>query len=225
MDITYLGHSSFKIKGKTATVVTDPFDESAVGLKYPAVEADIVTTSHDHDDHGKIKLVKNYKKAFTGPGEYEVMGISFIGIPSFHDEKKSLPAGRQGEKRGKNTIFVIEVDGVRICHLGDLGHKLTEGQLKKIGDIDVLMIPVGGEYTIDSKLAVIVMQQIEASYIIPMHYQVEGLKSSTFKKLEPVENFLKASGMVVEKTDKLVVKKEMIVDDQPATIVVMDRKR
>lgn len=218
MDITYLGHSSFKIKGKTATVVTDPFDESVVGLKYPTTEADIVTTSHDHDDHGKVSKVSNYKKAFTGPGEYEVMGISFIGISSYHDNKK-------GDERGKNTIFVIEVDGVRICHLGDLGHKLTEGQLKKIGDIDVLLIPVGGEYTIDSKLAVVVMQQIEASFIIPMHYQVEGLKASTFKKLEPVENFLKASGMVVEKTNKLTVKKEMIVDDQPATIVVMDRKK
>lgn len=218
MDITYLGHSSFKIKGKTAVVVTDPFDESVVGLKYPTIEADIVTTSHNHDDHGKISLVKNYKKAFTGPGEYEVMGISFIGIPSFHDDKK-------GEKKGKNTIFVLEVDGVRICHLGDLGHKLTEGQLKKIGDIDVLLIPVGGEYTIDSKKAVVVMQQIEASYIVPMHYQTDGLKKETFGKLEPVENFLKESGMTTENLAKLSVKKEMIVDDQPATIVVLDIKK
>lgn len=223
MDITYLGHSSFKIKGKTAVVVTDPFDPNAVGLKFPKIEADIVTSSHDHDDHRKLSLVDNYKKAFIGPGEYEVMGVSFIGIPSlfgipsFHDTKN-------GEERGKNTIFVIEVDGIRICHLGDLGHKLSEGQLKKIGDIDVLLIPVGGEYTIDSKLAVVVMQQIEATYVIPMHYQVEGLKPSTFKKLQPVETFLKESGMTVEKLNKLTIKEEMMIDDQPASIVVMDTK-
>lgn len=217
MDITYLGHSSFRIKGKTATVVTDPFDPQKVGLKYPSVEADIVTSSHNHSDHNKLDLVKDYQKALTGPGEYEVAGISFIGVSSFHDDKK-------GELRGKNTIFVMEVDGVRICHLGDLGHKLTEGQLKAIGDIDVLIIPVGGEYTIGSTLAVEVTQQIEPFFVIPMHYQTKGLKKDTFSKLEPVENFLKSSGMVVEKTTKFGLKKEEILDDQPAKVVLMEKK-
>lgn len=216
MDINFLGHSSFKIKGRTATIVCDPFDPSMVGLKFPAVEADIVTSSHDHGDHNNLDAVKNYKKALTGPGEYEIMGVSFIGVSSFHDDKS-------GGERGKNTIFVIEVDGVRVCHLGDLGQKLTEEQLKSIGDIDVLMVPVGGSYTIGSKIAFEVTQQVEPYFVIPMHYKMDGLKDS-FKELEPVDNFLKETGMVVEKTNKFSLKKDEIVEDQPAKVILLEIK-
>lgn len=217
MDINYLGHSSFKIKGRTATVVCDPFDPKMVGIKFPTVEADIVTSSHDHNDHRNLDAVKNYKKAFVGPGEYEIMGVSFIGIPSFHDDKK-------GVDRGKNTIFVIEVDGIRICHLGDLGEKLDETQLKSIGDIDILMVPVGGTFTIDSKKAFEVVQQIEPYFVIPMHYKVDGMNPETFKDLEPVENFLKETGMVTEKMSKFSLKSEEIIEDQPAKVIVLEVK-
>jgi L-ascorbate metabolism protein UlaG (beta-lactamase superfamily) len=101
MDITYLGHSSFKIKTKTATVITDPFDPQMVGLKYSGVEGEIVTVSHAHRDHNAVDKVAGVKKVVEGPGEYEIMGVSIIGYPSFHDAK-------EGAERGKNTIYIIE---------------------------------------------------------------------------------------------------------------------
>src|SRR4030043_2410474 len=104
MDISYLGHSSFRIKGKNASVVTDPFDSQMVGLKFPSVEADIVTVSHDHNDHNQSQLVKGVKRVVAGPGEYEIMGVSIIGIPSYHDSEK-------GAARGKNIIYVYKIDG------------------------------------------------------------------------------------------------------------------
>src|SRR3989344_7397522 len=103
MDISYLGHSSFLISGKSSKVVTDPFDPKMVGLKYPKVSAQIVTISHDHEDHNKQELVTEVKKVINGPGEYEIEGISILGYSSFHDDQK-------GQKRGKNIIYVIEVD-------------------------------------------------------------------------------------------------------------------
>ena len=136
MDITFLGHSSFRLKGRTASLVCDPYDVKMVGLKYSAVEADIVTISHDHADHNQASQVSGVKKIISGPGEYEVMGISILGFPSFHDNKA-------GESRGKNTIYVFEVDGLRICHLGDLGHKLSQELVEDLGHIDILFIPVG----------------------------------------------------------------------------------
>ena len=134
MDITYLGHSSFRIKTKTATIITDPFDPQMVGLKYSGVEGDIVTISHAHNDHNAEAKVSGVKKVFDGPGEYEVMGVSIIGYPSFHD-------GKGGSERGKNIIFVFEAEGLRIAHLGDLGHQLSDDLINEMGSIDILMIP------------------------------------------------------------------------------------
>ena len=200
MDITYLGHSSFRIKGKTASIVTDPFDPVMVGLKFPSVEADIVTVSHEHKDHNQTNLVKGSPRVIRGPGEYEIQGISILGFASWHDKKK-------GEERGENTIYVFEVDGVRICHLGDLGHKLSESMVNNLAEIDVLMIPVGGNYTIGSPIASEIVRNIEPSIVIPMHFKVEGIKISN---LEPVDKFLKETGFIVERLPKLSVKKEDI---------------
>lgn len=217
MDITYLGHSSFKIRTKSATVITDPFDPKMVGLKYAGIEGDIVTISHNHDDHSKYGLVKNVKKVVSGPGEYEIMGVSIIGISSFHDNEN-------GQKRGPNTIYVYEADGLRLCHLGDLGHKLSEAQLAAVGDIDILMLPVGGDYTIGPKEAVSEVQAIEPRYIIPMHYQMSGLNQEVFSKLLSLEPFLTESGMQVEKLDKFQLKKEDILPDQGAKIISLEIK-
>ena len=128
MEISFLGHSSFKLKGKTGSVVTDPFDPQMVGLKYSGVEGDIVTVSHEHDDHNRVSLVKGAKKVISGPGEYEILGISILGFPSFHDDRK-------GSVRGKNTIYVFEIDGLRLAHLGDLGHALSEELVEDLGDM------------------------------------------------------------------------------------------
>ena len=164
MDITYLGHSSFKIKGKQASIVTDPYDSEMVGMKFPKVDADIVTISHHHADHDRGDGVSQVKKIIDGPGEYEISGVSIIGLTSFHDNKK-------GADRGKNTIYVIEMDNLRLLHLGDLGHVLSENQIKEIGDVDILFVPVGGFYTLDPQVAVEVLKQIGPSIVIPMHYK------------------------------------------------------
>lgn len=215
MDITYLGHSSFKIKGRTGSLVTDPFDPQIVGLKYSGVEADIVTISHDHADHNQAGLVKNVKKVVDGPGEYEILGISIIGFSSFHDDKN-------GSLRGKNTIYVFEMDGLRLVHLGDLGHELSEGLVEDMGEIDILMIPVGAEYTIGPDIATSVVQAVGPKFVIPMHYQISGLAPETFSKLLPVEAFLKEVGISVETLPKLSVKKEDLGEEQK--VIVLEKK-
>ncbi len=217
MDITYLGHSSFKIKTKTSTLITDPFDPQMVGLKYSGVEGDIVTISHDHGDHNASQRVSGVKKIVNGPGEYEIMGVSIIGYQSFHDSQK-------GEVRGRNTVYVIEADGLRIVHLGDLGHPLSEDLVNEIGDTDVLLIPVGGEFTIGPKEASQVTSEIDPYFIIPMHYQAPGLNPETFSRLLPIESFLKESGLPSEKLAKLSLKKEDIMEDQTAKVIILEKK-
>lgn len=216
MEITYLGHSSFKLKGKTASVVIDPFDSKMVGFKFPSVDADIVTISHNHDDHNKADLVQGEFKLITGPGEYEIKGISILGFPSFHDDK-------EGSLRGKNTIYVFEIDDFRICHLGDLGQKLKEEIIENLGDIDILMIPVGGEFTIGSSLASQIVRDIDPSIVIPMHYKAEGINLSNFSQLEPLENFLREVGLTVERLPKLTVKKEDI-QEETKKVIVLEKK-
>lgn len=217
MDITYLGHSSFKIKSKTATVITDPFDPQMVGFKNPGVEGEIVTVSHKHSDHNFIEKVSGVKKVFDGPGEYEIGGVSIIGYRSFHD-------GKNGEERGKNTIYVIEVEGLRIAHLGDLGHPLSDDLVGEMGSIDILMVPVGGIYTITPKEAVDVCSKIDPYFIIPMHYKDEGINEKEFGSLEPKETFLRDMGLTVEILPKLTLKKEDIVENQSTKVVVLERK-
>ena len=214
MDITYLGHSSFKIKGKTTSLVTDPFD-SSVGFKYPKVSADIITVSHDHGDHNNTDQVTGARKIISGPGEYEIAGVSIVGFKTFHDDKK-------GKLRGKNTVYMIEIDGFRLVHMGDLGHKLSQRIIEMLGDVDVVMIPVGGEYTIDHGKAVSVVQDIQPSIVIPMHYQVKGLDQKVFSKLTGSDEFVKDLGLSVEKLDKLSIKTGSVLIDQK--IVILQRK-
>lgn len=218
MDIIYLGHSSFKIKTKTATIITDPFDPEMTGLKFPANQADIITTSHEHRDHNFVEKISGAKKILTGPGEYEIMGVSVIGLPSFHDKES-------GAARGKNTIYVFEADGLRVAHLGDLGHKLSDSTIEEMGDIDILMVPVGGEFTIGPKEAVELVNDIEPFYVMPMHYKVPGLAEMFSGKLEPVESFLKESGLQAENLPKFSIKKEDILEDANTKVIVLSTKQ
>jgi len=169
MIITYLGHSCFKLRGSKATVVTDPYDKETFGRLMPATKADIVTISHFHHDHAALDRIKGAPFVIQGPGEYEIKGVSIWGIPSFHDKS-------QGLKRGRNTIYVYHFDKLKLCHLGDLGTKLSDEQIEEIGEVDILMVPVGGIYTIDAKQAVVVINQLEPMIVIPMHYQTKDLK-------------------------------------------------
>jgi len=217
MEITYLGHSSFKIKTKTATIVTDPFDSQMLGFKFPHVEADIVTISHKHKDHADLSKISGVKKVVEGPGEYEIRDVSIMGYPSFHDNKK-------GEERGKNTIYVFEADGLRFAHLGDLGHMVDDSLIDEMGSIDILMIPVGGFYTIGPKEANELCSKISPYFILPMHYKAEGINESQFASLEPKETFLKETGMTTEVMPKFSIKRDEIIDDQSTKVIVLERK-
>jgi len=216
MDIYYLGHSSFKLKGKEASVICDPFNSKKIGLKFSSNDADIVTVSHEHEDHNCLESIKGQPMVISDPGEYEIKGISILGFQTFHDSK-------DGKDRGGNTIYVYEIDDIRICHLGDLGQKLSDTIIEDLGDIDILMIPVGGVYTIGPSEASEIVRDIEPSYILPMHYYVEGMNKETFGKIEPVETFLKEVGLTVEKLPKLSVKKEEI-DPEVQKVILLEKK-
>jgi L-ascorbate metabolism protein UlaG (beta-lactamase superfamily) len=217
MIITYHGHSCFKLKGKNGSVVTDPFD-SSVGFSMPSLSADVVTVSHDHYDHNNSKDISGTarrKKPFLidNLGEYEIGGTSVFGKKSFHD-------GEAGEKTGVNRIFVISVDGIRICHLGDLGHELDENLLKEIGDIDVLLLPVGGVYTITAKQAVAVSKALEPSFIVPMHFKTSAHNQEKFGEMQELEEFIKEFGAEkVEKVDKLKVEKDRLPEEKELVII------
>lgn len=211
MEISYLGHSSFRIRTKTGVVVTDPFSSEMVGLKFPRVEADIVTVSHQHKDHNQASAVDGEPMVISLPGEYEIKGISFFGYASFHDES-------QGAERGENTIFVIEAEGLRVCHLGDLGATPAAKVMEEIIGVDVLMVPVGGKYTIDAKEAIELVNQIEPSYVLPMHY-----KTVAMTDLADLESFLSEMGAEkAEKLDKLTVTKDKLPEE--TKVVVLERK-
>lgn len=202
MDIIRLGHSSFKLKGKMATVVTDPFDSDMVGIKFPKVEAQIVTISHSHKDHNAIPEVEGSPYVISGPGEYETHDIFVKGVRTFHDNKN-------GEERGANTVFNIEIDKLHVAHLGDLGHVLSDKQLDELGDVDILLIPVGGVYTIGPEEAANIIAKIEPRIVIPMHYKIEGLNES-FSALYTVDDFLKEIGKEKLVLPKLSITKEKL---------------
>lgn len=196
MEILHLGHSSFKIIGKDITIITDPYDAAKVGLTFPRTEADVVTVSHDHYDHNAVGAIRGQNVCFDTPGEYEIKNSEIVGINSFHDDK-------DGAERGQNTIFSFRVDGVNICHLGDLGCPLTSAQLEKIDGVDILMIPVGGKVTIDSKAAAKVISEIEPKIVIPMHF-----RAGKMADLDSLDTFLKEIGKTPRATDHLKIQKK-----------------
>ena len=188
MEITYLGHSAFKIKTKTATLVTDPYGKMT-GFVMPAVSADLITVSHHHEDHDNIKAVSGTARranpfVIDSPGEYEIEGISVFGYQTYHDAEN-------GAKRGNNVIYVIQAEDLRILHLGDLGHKLSKEIIDELDGIDVVMIPVGGDYTVDAKMAAEIAAELEPYYVIPMHFKTEKHDDKTFGQLATVEEFVK----------------------------------
>lgn len=224
--ISFAGRSCFQISvsnskvpaggSPSADIVIDPFDEET-GLKVPNFSADIALVTHSHHDHNNVKALKPARAGgsdpflIDGPGEYEVKGVFVQGISSFHDDK-------EGKERGQNTIYVIEAEGIRFCHLGDLGqNQLTDEQLEKIDSVDVLMIPVGGTYTIDSQEAQKIISQIEPLIVIPMHYALPKEKD----KLEGVEKFLKTMGKPsIAPIDKLTVKSSTLPKDTMEIVVL-----
>lgn len=215
MTILWHGHACFQItaapqKNSPVKIVIDPYSEE-IGLRLPKLEADIVLTTHNHYDHNNVQQVAANPFVIEGPGEYEIKGVFVQGIHSWHDEKG-------GTERGSNTIYTIEAEELRLCHMGDFGQKeLTSEQLEKIGDVDILMIPVGGVYTVDAPGALKVMSQIEPKITIPMHYALPKLKV----RLHDVEKFLKAVGVKrLEPLPKLSLKKKDVSEEEAKIIVL-----
>jgi len=200
MKIKWFGHSSFLIESaRGIRIITDPFDET-LGYKLPRVKADIVTVSHEHFDHNYVRGVKGRPVVFKGPVKRESHKMEFKGILTYHDSVF-------GSKRGSNTIFIINAEGLKICHLGDLGHILSQEILMEIGSVDILFIPVGGFYTIGSIQATQIFYDIKPKIAIPMHYKTEVIRLS----IDPVEEFLSGKDHVKWlETDELEISKDTL---------------
>lgn len=212
MDINWLGHSCFRIKGKESTIVTDPCHPST-GYHLSNLQADLVTVSHFHNGHSYLEAVTSDFKEIKGSGEYELQGTFITGISTFHDAD-------QGKERGKNTVYLLEIDGMTLCHLGDIGHLLTSELIETIGEIDVLFLPVGGVSTIGVTRGAEMVRKLSPKIVIPMHYKTEVLT----KELEPVDKFLRESGI-----NEIVSQPKLVVNPSnlpPSTrVIVLDFPR
>lgn len=188
MKIKYLGHSAFVLtsdEGKK--VLTDPYESGsyggAVGYKPITEKVDVVTASHEHEDHFCLDGLPEGYEVVKTPGKHDAAGFSISGVKTYHDTSG-------GKDRGRNIVFTIDVDGMRVCHLGDLGHVLSEEEVAAIGNVDVLLVPVGGHFTIGPREALEVVKALTPAVTIPMHYKTESLDFP----IAPVEDFLSLAG-------------------------------
>lgn len=213
MIITWQGHSCFKLQDKIGpdgvTLVTDPFNKE-VGLKVPNFEADIVTVSHDHYDHNNVAALRANPFVIDCAGEYDIKNILIEGVDSFHDDK-------EGRERGENIIFRFEIDDISVVHLGDLGAILDSSQLEKLAGTDILLIPVGGKYTLNAKQAVEVISQIEPRIVIPMHYKTDDLK---IEDIDGVDKFIKEMGITPTHEEKLKISKKDLPSEDMELVIL-----
>jgi L-ascorbate metabolism protein UlaG (beta-lactamase superfamily) len=213
MEITWLGHSCFRLRGKDAAVVMDPAGKET-GYSISRPSADIVTVSHDHPGHANVSGVAGSPRVLRGPGEFEVSGVLITGIRTYHDDSK-------GTKLGKNVAYVLELDDVRVCHLGDIGHLPSPEQVEAMSGVDILLAPVGGTNTIGAAAAAEVVSMLEPKLVIPMHYQTPASKDD----LEPLDRFLKEIGAKTandERQPKLAVTRSTLPNE--TKVQVLDYK-
>ena len=209
MIITWYGQACFRIQSGKTTIVIDPFDKS-VGLTPPKGEAGVVLITHDHKDHNNVKAIGGEPFVIDGPGEYEKSGVKVTGVQSFHDDKK-------GSERGINTMYVVTMEGIRVGHFGDLGQfELTDQQKEALGEIDILMVPVGGVFTIDGERAASIVNSIAPKIVIPMHYKIPGLTI----KLANADQFLKEFGYEGKAVEKFTIKKNDLPQERMEVIVM-----
>jgi L-ascorbate metabolism protein UlaG (beta-lactamase superfamily) len=172
MDMTWLGHACFRMRGREGIVLTDPPDPKS-GHAIPRTEAGLVTMSHEHLGHASLKSVAGEPVVLRGPGEYEVHEVLVTGLGSFHDDDK-------GSERGRNTVFAIRLDDLVICHLGDLGHVLPAADLEKLGDIDIALVPISGpDVNLSAARAAEVVHQLEPKVVVPMSFDPDDKKKDT----------------------------------------------
>ena len=214
MKIKWFGQSCFMITSENGTkVLTDPF-KKMLGYKLPEIEANIVSTSHNHSDHNNINAVKSSFVHINELGEFSEDGIEIKGVETFHDKTS-------GSKRGKNTVYNFKIDEINICHCGDLGHILNSNQIEEIGNVDILLLPVGGLATINAFDAAQVMKQLNPTIVIPMHYRTKalGLMGYIFGK---VDKFISASGLKVKEYEELELNKANIKDYSGIVVLKYD---
>ncbi len=209
MKIRYIGHSCFLLTDSAGTaIVTDPYGD--IGLDFPVLRADAVTVSHSHYDHCNIGAVGGSPAVFDRAGNYLFRGIGIEAKESFHDDVG-------GRKRGNNLIFSFVMDGIRICHLGDLGEKLSADLLGRIGSPDVLLLPVGGNYTIDGAEAAEIVRHVSPSVVIPMHFKVKGLKVDVSDE----KQFLACVQAKAERMSEVVLQQGELKKEKK--IIIMER--
>lgn len=180
MKIKWIGHACFLLEGKEGRLITDPYDEK-IPYRPPDFTAEVITVSHEHSDHNAVGRVKGNPTVIRGEGAHSAAGIPFQGIASFHDEVS-------GAQRGENIIFSFEMEGIRLAHLGDLGHPLTNAQAAALAGVEVLFVPVGGYFTIDPEEAAALIKKLpNLKVIVPMHYKTDRLGKDF--PIAPVENF------------------------------------
>ncbi len=207
MKVKWFGQASFLMESeKGIRIVTDPF-ASSLGYKAPSIEADVVTVSHEHYDHNATEEVAGNPEIVRGTGEREIKGIIIRGVSTFHDKAR-------GRERGTNTVFSFKIDGVKIVHLGDLGHILTQEEIKAIGEVDILLIPVGGTFTIDAQEANEVVKQLKPKITIPMHYKTPAIDLP----IEGVEGFLSGKKNI-ERRKELEISKEELPKEEKTIIL------
>ncbi len=208
MEITWLGQSCFRIKGSHAIAITDPYPPG-LGYTMGKPTARIVTVSHAHPSHSYVQAVGGDPRIIHGPGEYEISEILVLGLATFHDAEN-------GAKWGKNTVYLLEVDGLSVCHLGDIGHPLRAHHVEEIGNVDILLVPVGDVNTLGASLAAQVVRQLEPKIVIPMHYKTPALT----REAEPVDKFLKEMGKEqVEAQPKLNVTKSNLPESTRVVVL------
>ncbi len=216
MKIKWLGHSAFLLTESTGiTVLTDPFDPNMVGYGFTAPAVDIVTVSHGHADHNFLEGVSSYKQVYDLPGKFEYEGrVHVTGIQSFHDDD-------EGARRGKNIIYKFGMDGVNICHMGDIGEPCSPELIERLLPVDVLMIPVGGTYTVDAELAKEYVDRLMPQIVIPMHYKIKHCELD----IDKPDAFIRAfdGEYVEEDVAELELDRIDFDENTPTRVVVLKR--
>lgn len=218
MKIRYLGHSCFQLTESTGTsIVTDPYGD--VGFNLPRVSADVVTLSHSHYDHNNVKAVDGNPAVLNREGNYEIGGVHITAIKCWHDDEN-------GKKRGENLIFKFRMDGLEICHLGDIGEECSSSLLEALLPIHVLLVPVGGTYTIDAEQAKEYVDRIMPSVVVPMHYKTKGLNLDIDKVDEFTDLFddEEVEEIIESEESELELFRDDISDDS-TRIIIMERAK